>query len=42
MITYLNDFHMMMLVTLAAIPLLLLLRSPKATAALDKHAAVME
>ncbi|KPF83338.1 disulfide bond formation protein DsbA [alpha proteobacterium AAP38] len=42
MIAYLNDFHMMMLVTLAAIPLLLLLRKPKATAAVDKHAAVME
>ena len=42
MIAYLNDFHMMMLVTLAAIPLLRLLRRPKAAAAVDKHAAVME
>jgi MFS transporter, DHA2 family, multidrug resistance protein len=42
MIAYIDDFHLMMLVCLAASPLLLLLRKPKARAAPDAHAAVME
>jgi DHA2 family multidrug resistance protein len=32
MIAYLDDFHAMMLLTLAALPLVLLLRKPKAPA----------
>lgn len=42
MIAYINDFKLMMIVTLAAIPLLLLLRKPKQAAAPDPHAAIME
>ncbi len=42
MIAYINDFKLMMVVTLAAIPLLLLLRKPKTAAPADKHAAIME
>ncbi|MFV3129400.1 DHA2 family efflux MFS transporter permease subunit [Niveispirillum sp. KHB5.9] len=40
MIAYLNDFQMMMVITLAAIPLLLLLRKPKNAMAPDAHAAM--
>lgn len=42
MIGNLNNFQLMMLVTLTAIPLLLLLRKPKAAAAADRQTAVME
>ena len=33
MISYINDFHLMMLITLAAIPLALLLRKPSSAMA---------
>lgn len=39
MIAYLDDFRLMMFVTLSAAPLLLLLRRPKARPAVDDHAA---
>lgn len=42
MIAYINDFQLMMVITLAAIPLLLLLRKPTAPAAAGSHANVME
>jgi DHA2 family multidrug resistance protein len=41
-IAYGNDFKLMMLVALAAIPLALLLRQPKRTAAPDPHAAALD
>ena len=40
-IAYIDDFKFLMILTLAAIPLVLLLRKPAAPAALD-HSAVME
>lgn len=42
MIAYINDFKLMMVITLAAIPLLLLLRKPRGGAPADGHAAMME
>jgi MFS transporter, DHA2 family, multidrug resistance protein len=42
MIAYVDDFKLMMLVTLAAIPLLLLLRKPRGPAASEGAAAAME
>ncbi len=42
MISYVNDFKLMMIVTLFAIPLALMLRKPKKAAALGAPAAAME
>ena len=42
MISYIDDFKLMMLVTLCAIPLALLLRKPKAAAAAAPAAAHMD
>jgi DHA2 family multidrug resistance protein len=41
-IAYLDDFKFMMILTLVAMPLVLLLRKPKAAPAPSDHAAVME
>ncbi|MDF2388472.1 hypothetical protein JMG10_44035, partial [Nostoc ellipsosporum NOK] len=40
-ISYMNDFKLMMILSLAAIPLVLLLRKPGTPAKVD-HSAVME
>lgn len=40
-ISYMNDFKLMMILSLAAIPLVLLLRKPATPANID-HSAVME
>ncbi|MGO7465092.1 EmrB/QacA family drug resistance transporter, partial [Rhizobium ruizarguesonis] len=40
-IAYMDDFKLLMLMSLAVIPLVLLLRKPKAAPAID-HSAVME
>ena len=42
MISYVDDFKLMMIVTLCAIPLALLLRKPKAAAAAAPAAAHMD
>ena len=42
MIAYLDDFQLMMLITLSAAPLLLLLRRPEARSAEAAHAAALE
>jgi DHA2 family multidrug resistance protein len=40
MIAYLDDFQLMLVLTVLALPLLLLVRSPRAQAAEVKHAAL--
>src|SRR5690606_27547394 len=42
MISYINDFKLMMIVTICAIPLALILRKPRPVAALGGPAAAME